>query len=208
MSVHGKMVLALIVLVFTYAEQTAYCVHSTQQHKYNFTTFRPIFSSYFQGNIWALRVVPTLLYSWQFFDVVQLTWQPEKTWLRRTRQAFSWLCVLSTCLFYALWSLYAARGAYFLKQLNFKQFLEESKATESFGDTYNVLMLIDCSITIGYLLLTVRVAAKLAKSERFGDMQINTGVVVAHSVALIGQGTLILAYFLQRYYDTSTALQF
>ena len=58
-------------MVLTYIFGFLRIYHRMPSHRYDIKVFWQIFESQVYENIWQLRVLPTLLYTWQYHDVVQ-----------------------------------------------------------------------------------------------------------------------------------------
>jgi hypothetical protein len=79
-----RMSLGMFLMVLTYIFGFLRIYHRIPSHRYDIQDFWQILESQVFENIWQLRVLPTLLYTWQYHDVVQRV-KPEsklKYWTR------------------------------------------------------------------------------------------------------------------------------
>ena len=73
-----KIIVGLVILLISYLATTAlYGTHQLPKHLPEFS-FGQIYAQNFNRYVWCLRPTATLLYTWQFFDVVYTQFNPSE----------------------------------------------------------------------------------------------------------------------------------
>ena len=108
-----RLILALVIILGTYGFEAAFMITLLPNHGYSIHDFPKLYLYCFSNFAWYLRVMPTLLYTWQFFDLVKPLACPNESalmlWARQGGTtlllgsmvaAYLFYCYFDACVFY------------------------------------------------------------------------------------------------------------
>lgn len=113
--VYWRLVCALVLMCLLYYFSAHSCVKTISQNLYNYKIFGQQYLYTFEGSVIFLRPVCTILYTWQFFEVVNQLKNPNEP-LRYclARSATMTLLVVGTLATYCFYSYCKAKDSWFV----------------------------------------------------------------------------------------------
>ena len=154
------------------------------------------FWSYFRFltsiSVWYIKIVPTYLYSWQFYEVMRLCCHKERAWVFVGRQIVFAGFLTGVLAVFVLFNAGLAENDY-LTAMGKPNAQKYSQLFLKMDRALFPLLVVCCLITIGFMVLTIRMAKVVASG--FEEMQINRPVAAAHAVGVTSQALFLILFF-------------
>jgi hypothetical protein len=151
---------------------------------------------------WAIRVIPPLLYTWQFYDVVEPISCPNRSKsLYFVRQGVTVVILALTVVTFILDNLWNAKMIFYLHPSHLN-----SPLSEHFADLaanlrhYTAISQVSCCVLSSiYIMGTVFLVDRLSKTEQFQGMKLDKFVAAAHALTIFLQSILMsFLYYIER----------
>lgn len=91
-TMYWRLILASAFMSTNYSLQMVYLLHKRENYHYDFTDWTELLIDYIFENVWPYYVVATMLYTWQYYDLVETVANP-----RRSGLTF-WICAVLVTL--------------------------------------------------------------------------------------------------------------
>jgi hypothetical protein len=100
-----RLIFAMGVMIAIWTMELSYCIHQIPKYYYNlFGGFSKIFMINLVSNLQSFKVLPTLLYTWQYYDVTSLFIYKKRIactyWLRYVAICLICVCLIASSITY------------------------------------------------------------------------------------------------------------
>ena len=189
---------ALVIMLLTYLMTAQYLLTLTPYYKFKLSTLWGNILYNMEVGTWAIRVIPTLLYTWQFYDVVEPLCFPNRSnILYYSRQGFTFGILGLTIITFFLNNIWSAKIIWFLRPNSFD--LHKSDLYAKFDGNLRFYQAFSqvacCFLSTVYILATVWLISRLSQTEQFQGMQLDKLVAGAHAATILFQSLLMVIIY-------------
>ena len=151
---YARFFIALVLMLCLYSLSIQFLFKSLKGHLWRLRDVPHMFNFLLDMYSFQLRILPTLLYTWQFFDLV-ISLHREPIWLYYTRQAATILLILMVFVCFLLQCHYETMMAKY-EYIEFRpqlinEYSEKSIVAEKWVSTFLILA---CLLSVFYILGT------------------------------------------------------